>query len=228
MTTSKISLKFFGPTIEFQIDDKVAYINPFERNEDRKPENGDLILSFIRDGVTDLHMKLDLSCQMKGLKCYGKPKSSFFVCDSLSRHWKDLDMDAPENRDFPSKDKIRQINGNIVEFDDCMVATDLLSHNEVVHGVSLTVDDLEFHYFFVEKAYVEDFLNHTSSCAILVIDNWNAKKALVREIVLADQSERFYIACSTLGQKDIKEFQAILPKALGDKIIFKKSKWVYS
>jgi hypothetical protein len=228
MTTSNISLKFFGPTVEFQIEDQVVYINPFERNEDRKPENGDIILSFIRDGVTDLHMKIDLSCQMSGLKCYGKPTTNYLVCDTLQRHWKDLDLRAPANEGIPSKDKIRPIDGNIIEFDDHMIATDLLRHEEVAHGVSLTIDDTEFHYFYVDPKYVDDFLNHTSSCAILVIDNWNTKKALIRKIVLADQSDRFYFVCDSMGKKDLKEFQAMLPKALNDKIVYKKSKWNYS
>ena len=220
-----ISLKHYGFTVEFQIDDHVCYLNPYEVKEDRNPENAEFIVSFIRAGITDLTRKTDLRCHLAGLRLYGTPKSSYLTCPQLAGYIREQNAAGEE---FAHTKMLRGIENNVLEIDETMVATDFLSQDESPYGLALTVDDADFHYFYVDENYIDSFLEHSSTCALLYIDDWKKRQDLVRKIVLADQSDTFYLMCDGLRKNDLAQFQEYLPPNINKKIVCKKQKWKFT
>jgi hypothetical protein len=227
MSQSEISIKQHGVTIEIQIDDYVCYINPFEQSDDRNPENADVIMSFVRGGVNELHMKSDLSALMSGIVRYGMTKSNYLVCDTIQSHWRGLDIaNDPVFADVPSKSSIRGLDANMLELGEHMIGTELLMHEEKPFGLGVTIDDTEIHYLYADSNCSEAFLEQTANCAILVAEDWKKAQNLFRKIINADHYEHYYLACSNLRKNELKEFkEVILPRSVA-KLVLKKSKWI--
>lgn len=220
-----IALKPFGYTLEVQINEARLYINPVEDFADRRPENGEVILSFIPAGADG--EETELWRYMMGIDCYGTPTTHYFLNEPIHTHWKrELANAANVAYSTPGMGRgVHRIRDGRAEVGGCAVRFDELTHERNLYGVRVTAGDTRIAYLPMNPVFAAAFESEPADVVVLVMVRWTQHEEAIRRLITNHSAPYFYLGGVAPRKKEQQAFLASLSPEAAKRVVFKGSKW---
>lgn len=231
MDQPTLALKHYGGTLEVQIGDAHRlYVNPAQEYPDRRPENADVIVSFLPPLPTATHDRIlqeALSSTMIGFETYGTGETHYVLGDAIDRHWKAERARASEVAwKVPGTGAgITRLGTTPIEVGPHRITHRPLALRNRVYGAGFIIGDIAFSYASLTEPVHTQFALERSDCAVLVPGDDGLSKEALHHVLTHHEARWLYLAGFGLRKAELEALRSALPPEIADRVVARSGKW---